>query len=129
VVSSAGKEEILLCESFMVGMVRRKHKVVTRRDLGGVETRSKRATPMKLLAGRLETRSALSITTQSWGVRSTAFFYTGITRGKRLVVLVGQKKAIAIAVRNVSGRRRWSKLDEWLRLGAPSRSSNSSKAD
>ena len=37
--------------------------------------------------------------------------------------------AIAIAVRNVSGRRRWSKLDEWLRLGAPSRSSNSSKAD
>jgi len=29
-------------------------------------------------------------------------------------VLVGQKKAIAIAVRNVSGRRRWSKLREWL---------------
>ena len=44
--------------------------------------------------------------------------YTGVTRGKRLVVLVGQKKAIAIAARNVSGRRRWSKLDEWLRLGA-----------
>jgi exodeoxyribonuclease V alpha subunit len=30
-------------------------------------------------------------------------------------VLVGQKKAVAIAVRNVSGRRRWSKLNEWLR--------------
>jgi exodeoxyribonuclease V alpha subunit len=29
-------------------------------------------------------------------------------------VLVGQKKAVAIAVRNVSGRRRWSKLSEWL---------------
>ena len=42
-----------------------------------------------------------------------------VTRGKRLVVLVGQKKAVAIAVRNVSGRRRWSKLDDWLRLGAP----------
>jgi exodeoxyribonuclease V alpha subunit len=41
--------------------------------------------------------------------------YTGVTRGKRLVVLVGQRKAIAIAVRNVSGRRRWSKLKEWLR--------------
>jgi len=42
--------------------------------------------------------------------------YTGVTRGKRLVVLVGQKKAVAIAVRNVvSGRRRWSKLQEWLR--------------
>jgi hypothetical protein len=36
-------------------------------------------------------------------------------RGKKLVVLVGQKKAVAIAVRNVSGRRRWSKLQEWLR--------------
>jgi hypothetical protein len=44
--------------------------------------------------------------------------YSGVTRGKRLVVLVGQKKAIAIAVRNGSGRRRWSKLEEWLRLGA-----------
>jgi hypothetical protein len=45
--------------------------------------------------------------------------YTGVTRGKRLVVLVGQKKAIAIAVRNLSGRRRWSKLEERLRIGAP----------
>ena len=40
--------------------------------------------------------------------------YTGVTRGKKLVVLVGQKKAVAMAVRNVSGRRRWSKLNEWL---------------
>jgi hypothetical protein len=40
--------------------------------------------------------------------------YTGVTRGKRLVVLVGQQKAVAIAVRNVSGRRRVSKLHEWL---------------
>jgi hypothetical protein len=39
--------------------------------------------------------------------------YTGVTRGKHLVVLVGQK-AVAIAVRNDSGRRRWSKLNEWL---------------
>jgi exodeoxyribonuclease V alpha subunit len=40
--------------------------------------------------------------------------YTGVTRGKRLVVLVGKKQAVAMAVRNTSGRRRWSKLDEWL---------------
>ena len=40
--------------------------------------------------------------------------YTGVTRGKRLVILLGQKKAVAIAVKNVSGRRRWSKLREWL---------------
>jgi len=30
-------------------------------------------------------------------------------------VMVGQRKAVAIAVRNASGRRRWSKLVEWLR--------------
>jgi exodeoxyribonuclease V alpha subunit len=45
--------------------------------------------------------------------------YTGVTRGKRLVVLVGQKKAVAIAVRNVSSRRRWSKMAEWLHPRPP----------
>ena len=40
--------------------------------------------------------------------------YTCAARSNRLVVLVGQKKAVAIAVRNVSGRRRWLKLNEWL---------------
>ncbi len=40
--------------------------------------------------------------------------YTGVTRGKRLVVLVGQRKAIGMAVRNTAGRKRWSKLREWL---------------
>ncbi|MDE0523654.1 MAG: ATP-dependent RecD-like DNA helicase [Boseongicola sp.] len=40
--------------------------------------------------------------------------YTGVTRGRRLVVLVGQKKAVAMAVGNASARRRWSKLHDWL---------------
>jgi exodeoxyribonuclease V alpha subunit len=40
--------------------------------------------------------------------------YTGITRGKRLVVLVGQKRALAIAVKGKQTERRWSKLAEWL---------------
>jgi exodeoxyribonuclease V alpha subunit len=40
--------------------------------------------------------------------------YTGVTRGKRLVVLVGQRKALAIAVKGDRKRRRWSKLREWL---------------
>jgi exodeoxyribonuclease V alpha subunit len=48
-------------------------------------------------------------------------FYTGVTRGKRLVVLVSQKKAVAIAVRNVSGRRRWSKVQGWLRADVSKR--------
>ena len=51
---------------------------------------------------------------QHYAMLQRNLLYTGVTRGKRLVVLVGQKKAVAIAVRNVSGRRRWSKLDEWL---------------
>jgi exodeoxyribonuclease V alpha subunit len=52
--------------------------------------------------------------TQHYAMLQRNLLYTGITRGKKLVVLVGQKKAVAIAVRNVSGRRRWSKLSEWL---------------
>jgi hypothetical protein len=44
---------------------------------------------------------------------------TGVTRGRKLVVLVGQTRAVAIAVKNVSGRRRWSKLDAWLKTPTP----------
>ncbi|MDP1835706.1 MAG: ATP-dependent RecD-like DNA helicase [Chlamydiales bacterium] len=42
--------------------------------------------------------------------------YTGVTRGKRLVVLVGTKKAIAIAVRNDEVRRRYTSLRHHLQL-------------
>jgi exodeoxyribonuclease V alpha subunit len=41
--------------------------------------------------------------------------YTGITRGKRLLVLVGQKKALGIAVRNDRTQRRYSGLLASLR--------------
>ena len=37
-----------------------------------------------------------------------------LRRASGLVVPVGRKKTIAIAVRNASGRRSWSKPDEWL---------------
>jgi exodeoxyribonuclease V alpha subunit len=57
----------------------------------------------------------IPVMTQHYAILRRNLLYTGVTRGKRLVVLVGQKKAVAIAVRNVSGRRRWSKLQEWLR--------------
>jgi exodeoxyribonuclease V alpha subunit len=40
--------------------------------------------------------------------------YTAVTRGKRLVVIVGQKKATAIAVKGKQTAQRWSKLREWL---------------
>jgi exodeoxyribonuclease V alpha subunit len=56
----------------------------------------------------------IPLLTQHYTMLQRNLLYTGVTRGKRLVVLVGQKKAVAIAVKNVSGRRRWSKLNEWL---------------
>ena len=45
--------------------------------------------------------------------------YTAVTRGKKLVVIVGQPKALAIAVRGARAPRRWSKLGEWLTNVAP----------
>ena len=56
----------------------------------------------------------IPLLTQHYAMLQRNLLYTGVTRGKRLVVLVGQKKAVAIAVKNVSGRRRWSKLRECL---------------
>jgi exodeoxyribonuclease V alpha subunit len=56
----------------------------------------------------------IPIMTQHYAMLQRNLLYTGLTRGKRLVMLVGQKKAVAIAVRNVLGRRRWSKLAQWL---------------
>ena len=56
----------------------------------------------------------IPVLTQHYAMLRRNLLYTGVTRGKRLVVLVGQKKAVAIAVRNAAGRRRWSRLDEWL---------------
>jgi exodeoxyribonuclease V alpha subunit len=43
--------------------------------------------------------------------------YTGITRGKRLLVLVGQRKALGIAVRNDRPQRRYSGLLASMRGG------------
>jgi exodeoxyribonuclease V alpha subunit len=57
----------------------------------------------------------IPVMTQHYTMLQRNLLYTGVTRGKRLVGLVGQKKAVAIAVRSVSGRRRWSKLREWLK--------------
>jgi exodeoxyribonuclease V alpha subunit len=58
----------------------------------------------------------IPVMTQHYTMLQRNLLYTGVTRGKRPLVLVGQKKAVAIAVRNVSGRRRWSKLKEWLEV-------------
>ncbi|HKM72041.1 MAG TPA: ATP-binding domain-containing protein, partial [Stellaceae bacterium] len=56
----------------------------------------------------------IPLTTQHYVMLQRNLLYTGVTRGKRLVVLVGQRKALAIAVKGGRVRRRWSKLREWL---------------
>ena len=61
----------------------------------------------------------IPVLTQHYAMLQQNRLPTGVTRGKKLVVLAGQKKAVAIAVRNVSERRRWSKLSEWLRPKPP----------
>ena len=56
----------------------------------------------------------IPLSTQRYPMLQRNLVYTGVTRGKRLVVLLGQRKALAIAVRGARTRRRWSKLAEWL---------------
>ena len=58
----------------------------------------------------------IPLATQHYAMLARNLLYTGVTRGKRLVVLVGQRRALAIAVRNQVGRRRWSKLKERLSI-------------
>jgi len=56
----------------------------------------------------------IPISTQHYMMLKRNLIYTGITRGKRLVVLVGQKRALAMAVKGKQVGRRWSKLKERL---------------
>jgi exodeoxyribonuclease V alpha subunit len=57
----------------------------------------------------------IPLTTQHYSMLQRNLLYTAVTR-KRLVVIVGQKKAMAIAVKGKQTGRRWSKLREWLML-------------
>ncbi len=47
-------------------------------------------------------------------VGAAASRHVGISCGTQLVVLLGQKKALAMAVKNHLGRWRYTKLAEWL---------------
>jgi exodeoxyribonuclease V alpha subunit len=60
----------------------------------------------------------IPVSTQHYVMLQRNLFYTGITRGRKLVVLVGDPKALAIAVKNAGGSRRWSGLLERLK-GTP----------
>lgn len=55
------------------------------------------------------------VTTDHFLLLRRSLLYTAITRGKRLVVLIGSRKALEMAVRNDDDGRRWSGLRERLR--------------
>jgi exodeoxyribonuclease V alpha subunit len=56
----------------------------------------------------------IPVVTQHWPMLMRNLLYTGVTRGRKLVVLVGQMRALAVAVRGRQERRRCSKLKAWL---------------
>lgn len=57
----------------------------------------------------------LPLVTQHYPMLQKNLVYTGITRGKKLVVLVGQKKALNIALKINKKHKRWTKLRDRLR--------------
>jgi exodeoxyribonuclease V alpha subunit len=56
----------------------------------------------------------IPLATQHYVLLQRNLIYTGVTRGKKLVVLIGQKKALGMAVRNDRTQRRYSGLLECL---------------
>ena len=58
----------------------------------------------------------MPIHTQHYVMLQRNLLYTGITRGKRLVIVVGTKKALGMAVRNQDSHSRFTTLTERLQL-------------
>ena len=56
----------------------------------------------------------IPILTQHYILLQRNLLYTGVTRGKKLVVLVGTKKAMAIAVKNDKTEKRYTQLRDRL---------------
>ncbi|MBM9510431.1 SF1B family DNA helicase RecD2 [Actinacidiphila acididurans] len=60
----------------------------------------------------------IPVTTGAWMMLQRNLLYTAVTRAKRLVVLVGSRRAIGQAVRTLSAGKRYTALDHRLSLGA-----------
>jgi exodeoxyribonuclease V alpha subunit len=58
----------------------------------------------------------IPLTTSSWVMLRRNLLYTGITRAKKLVVLVGSRRALAAAVRTAGAGRRHTALAHRLSL-------------
>jgi exodeoxyribonuclease V alpha subunit len=61
------------------------------------------------------TAVVIPITTDHFLMLRRSLVYTAVTRGKKLVVLVGSRKALEMAVKNNDDGKRWSGLCERLR--------------
>ncbi len=62
----------------------------------------------------------IPVTTQHYTMLQRNLFYTGVTRAKRLVVLVGIPRALGMAVKNDGALRRMTRLRELLSNGGKS---------
>lgn len=54
------------------------------------------------------------ITTQHYPLLERNLLYTGVTRGKKMVILIGQKKALFMAIKKVSAAKRITNLNQKL---------------
>ena len=61
----------------------------------------------------------LPLVTQHYLLLQRNLLYTAITRGKKLVVIVGTRKALGIAIRNTKTRQRFTLLKQRLQQGIP----------
>ena len=59
----------------------------------------------------------IPLTTSAWMMLQRNLLYTAVTRAKRLVVLVGSKRALAKAVRTPGAGRRYTALTKRLQPG------------
>jgi exodeoxyribonuclease V alpha subunit len=57
----------------------------------------------------------LPLATQHYMMLQRSLLYTAVTRGKRLVVIVGSRRAVGMAVRNATARQRHTWLAERIR--------------
>ena len=67
--------------------------------------------------------------TQHYMMLQRNLLYTAVTRGKRLVVLVGTKKALGMAIRRADTRHRYTALRRRLHVEEPSNKTNSVPAN
>jgi exodeoxyribonuclease V alpha subunit len=60
----------------------------------------------------------IPLSTQHYMMLQRNLLYTAVTRGRRLVVIIGQRKALELAIRNNKTHRRYSSLLQRLSDGS-----------